>query len=174
MKCEPPKLRFWRFVDKISHPKGCWLWTGNRTASGYGYFVLSGKRTARDRIVAHRMSYIWAFGEIEDVKLFVCHHCDNRLCVNPEHLFLGTAKDNTQDALKKGRLACGERSPLRVNPALIRRGSQVHCAKLTEEQVLQIRAMRACGEKLGIIGAKFGIPFQTVHQITARKNWGWL
>lgn len=78
----------------------CILWTGGRWANGrYGYVWLGGKKV----ISAHRKAWIDAYGEIPN-KLFVCHKCDVPLCVNPKHLFLGTHKDNMQDALKKGRL----------------------------------------------------------------------
>jgi hypothetical protein len=89
-----------RFVKKVIKTKnGCWLWSGSiRNKSGYGGFNLNGKT-----MYAHRAAYILYKEEIPE-GLLICHKCDNRLCVNPEHLFLGTAKDNWQDAVNKGRI----------------------------------------------------------------------
>lgn len=76
---------------------GCWLWTAGLGGSGYGA-LRYGTPTR-----AHRVSYMVFVGPITD-GLFVCHRCDTPLCVNPDHLFLGTAKDNAVDAMRKGRL----------------------------------------------------------------------
>lgn len=78
-------------------PNGCWEWTGYRLPSGYGKMSYKGQRAK----FVHRMSYL-AFHESPADK-DVCHHCDNPPCVNPKHLFLGTAKDNAIDMMKKKR-----------------------------------------------------------------------
>ena len=88
-----------RFFDKVNKTESCWLWTpGSRGKTGYGAFKIKGKV-----IDSHRVSYEIHKGEIPE-KMYVCHTCDNRKCVNPEHLFLGTAKDNWQDGFDKGRI----------------------------------------------------------------------
>lgn len=86
--------KFWVHVNKTDY---CWLWTG-AVAGKYGQC----RSAPHTKIPAHRYSYILNVGEIPD-GLYVCHRCDVRLCVRPDHLFLGTAKDNAQDMVAKGR-----------------------------------------------------------------------
>jgi len=88
-----------RFFDKINKTETCWIWTAaSRGKTGYGAFKLNGKV-----IDAHRVSYQIHKGDIP-TRMHVCHTCDDRKCVNPEHLFLGTPKDNWQDGFDKGRI----------------------------------------------------------------------
>lgn len=90
--------RFEAKVSPVPHA-GCWLWTGAETGTGYGAFWAHGERRA------HRVSYRLYKGPIPN-GMVVCHRCDTPLCVNPEHLFLGTQRDNMLDASRKGRLPC--------------------------------------------------------------------
>ena len=90
-----PVERFWGNVKKTS---SCWLWTGYKEKDGYGRFrVGRGKRMR-----AHRFSWLYLRGDIPENKI-ICHKCDNPICVNPDHLFVGTHKENTTDMFNKGR-----------------------------------------------------------------------
>jgi len=86
-----------RFFQKVLKTDSCWLWTGGIATQGYGVFRVDGKSVS-----AHRHSYKIHKGEIPD-GMHVCHSCDVRNCVNPDHLWVGTATDNMQDMIKKGR-----------------------------------------------------------------------
>ena len=128
--------------------RGCVEWTGDRTDRGYGRISINYK-TKR----VHRVSYELHFGPIPD-ELCVLHRCDNPPCFNPEHLFLGTNKDNTQDMLRKGR-----RRPQRWGN------------KLTAEQVVKIRADTRNGR---IVGEEYHISTQVVSKVRLRQIWKWV
>jgi hypothetical protein len=130
-----PAERFWAKVDKSGE---CWVWTGSRTPKGYGS-AFDGKRLRR----AHRLIWEWENGPIPD-GMVVCHRCDNPPCVRPSHLFLGTAADNTADMLAKGR---------HVAPTGLANGR----AKLSAEQIAEIRARRDAGEQLRPIADDYGV-----------------
>lgn len=107
---------------------------------------------------AHRYFYEKRFGAVP-AGLFVCHTCDNRSCVNPEHLFLGTNEDNMKDAAAKGRTARGEKN------------GQV---KLTSRQILKIRGLYQSGLTQQKIADRFGIHQVHVSDIILRRRWAWL
>lgn len=122
-----------RFFSRVAHEPntGCWLWFGATTSTGYG--TLSVRNV---RVLAHRFSYELHHAEIP-AGMLVCHTCDVRCCVNPEHLFLGDATANAVDASRKGRLARGERHATarltRADVARIRRASHRSTADLARE-----------------------------------------
>lgn len=88
-----------RFFEKVNKTDSCWLWTAALNSRDYGSFTYE-----RKRMSAHRFSYMYFVGELVP-GLFVCHSCDVRHCVNPAHLFLGSAQDNHDDMISKGRSA---------------------------------------------------------------------
>ena len=139
--------RFWTRVDSSGGPEACWLWTGYVSENGYGVFSVNGRGYK-----AHRVSYLIEHGRIENDRL-VLHRCDVRACVNPAHLFLGTPKDNSQDAVRKGR-----------NTKLY--GEQNGKTKLTRAAVLAIR--RICkrgGVYQKTVAKQFGVSEATVSYV---------
>lgn len=139
-------------------PNGdCWEWRGYVHPTGYGQI---GRGAAGEGVIhTHRAAYMVAKGEIPD-GLWVLHTCDNRLCCNPDHLWLGTPKQNTQDMIAKGRRRKASDTP---------RGEDVSLAKLTEEMVRAMRAeppmtFRALGEKYGVTAA-------TANKVILRRTW---
>lgn len=131
----------------------CWEWTKARNkVSGYGAI-----NDGAGKIVgAHRVAYQMEFGDF-DPALDVLHHCDNPPCCNPKHLFLGTAKDNADDMVAKGRA--------RPNP---RKGMKHHAAKLTDDIVREIRASR---DRHIDLARKHGVSGTTIQYVRERKTW---
>ena len=146
--------RFWTRVDVSGGPEACWLWTGYVGENGYGVACVKGKAYK-----AHRVSYFIEHGRIDNDRL-VLHRCDVRACVNPAHLFLGTPKDNSRDAVMKGR-----------NTKLY--GEQNGKAKLTRADVLAIRrACRRGGVYQKTVAKQLGVSEATVSYVVNGGRWG--
>lgn len=157
------EARFWSKVDRTG--TGCWLWTAGRSRRGYGVFSSSQRY-----VNAHRVAWELTYGAIPP-GLLVCHRCDNPPCVNPEHLFLGTAADNARDAAAKGRLLCGDENPSRRNREIRPRGEGHANAKLTAAAVLRLREDYRRGFSYRELGVRYGIQRSHVHNLIAGRAW---
>lgn len=140
---------------------GCWEFTGFRLPKKYGKI----QGYSRGKIeLAHRFSWMLHFGPIP-AGMNVCHRCDNPPCVNPNHLFLGTASDNQQDSMRKGRK--------HVNATLpATRGERHWKNKLTLEQVRIIKSRAS--EPRTVLGREFGVRRQYISNIICGRKWAWV
>lgn len=136
-------LNFWEQVDKSQK---CWLWTGSGNIAGYGRFTFNGTY-----MLAHRASWIINNAQMP-LELNVLHKCDVPLCVNPKHLWLGTKKDNALDMSAKGR-------------------ASIPFAKMTVQQVREIRARRKNGEKGVNLAREYGLCTSQIAGINTRRYW---
>ncbi len=143
------KAHFWSKVDKSGD---CWEWKAGKTSGGYGVFWMDLKQN-----LAHRVAMAFSGENVPD-DLCVCHTCDNRSCVNPDHLFVGTQQDNLRDMVEKGR-----------GPD--RRGENSATAKLTSNDVLSIRSD---SRSHCVIANDYGVAQSTVTRIKNGKRWSHL
>ena len=141
-----------RFMDKVNSD---WQWTARKTEEGYGQMRFEGKA-----LRAHRVSYELFNGPIPD-GMFVLHSCDDPSCVNPDHLHLGNDSMNIREAYQRKR-----RIPL---PSY---GESNKHAKLTEDQVLEIRKLVAEGRTRASVVKQFGVSKSQVANIVTKKQWG--
>lgn len=136
--------RFWEKVE-VRGDSECWNWMGATYVTGYGSISLPGWRTGS--IKAHRFSAMLHFGMF-DRRLWVLHHCDNRLCVNPAHLYLGDVRDNARDAAQRGRLAAMRQTHCRhgheLTPSNIFPDVNGHrrCRKCSSRRGMEYRARK--------------------------------
>lgn len=109
----------------------CWSWTRKKNSTGYGYMHFRGAL-----VLAHRVSWMLSTGEWPDEALLVCHGCDNPECTNPDHLFLGTAKDNAQDAVRKGRIkhGCSQGHSMTATEGVVIVNGKRRCAACLENK----------------------------------------
>lgn len=131
---------------------GCWEWTGRRDRQGYGRLRMNGKEC-----LAHRVAWELTRGPIPE-GMKVCHSCDNPPCIRPDHLWLGTQRDNVLDMEHKGR-------------AVHVRGQHQGSAKLTEKQVLRIRIRCANGEGRRKLAREYGVSHTNVELIVCGRAW---
>lgn len=134
----------------------CWSWLKSRNETGYGQIEFS-RNGVRFNLLAHRVAWALHIGDIPSGFL-VCHKCDVRDCVNPNHLFLGTANDNTQDMLRKGRHRADA-------------GEECHNALLTEEDISLIRGLHRKGLGASFISRIFGVRPCTITNLCAGRSW---
>ncbi|MCK9568765.1 HNH endonuclease [Candidatus Pacearchaeota archaeon] len=154
----PVLVRFW---EKVHKTKSCWIWTGALGGGSYGLIWLNGRNYP-----AHKLSWEIHFGKIPKGKL-VCHNCpggDNPSCVNPAHLFLGTHQENLHDASLKGMLSTAKD------------GSKNPMAKLTENDVLEIRRRYIKGNRRGpnssyALALEFGVRQSWIRTIAYKRRW---
>jgi hypothetical protein len=128
---------------------GCWEWQGSRDTGGYGMISWNAKYQK-----AHRVSYQAFTGKPIPAGMVVCHNCDNPRCINPNHLRIGTMKENMADRDAKGRRDV--------------KGEQIGTSKLTAKDVFDIRASEL---SLSVLAAMYGVDKSNVHLIRAGKSW---
>ena len=143
--------RFWNKVD-TKDKEECWEWQGAIQSKGYGSVGISKGKTA----LTHRVAFEITYGEIPD-GLMVLHKCDNRKCVNPRHLFLGTNADNVKDMVKKGRQAKGEKN----GRSKLTRGEVENIRKIYKEEKCIHRE----------IADQFGVSISSIRKIVNKEYW---
>ena len=142
------ETRFWKNVNKTDT---CWIWKGVQFGHGYGNF-----RCCGDSCAAHRISWIITHKRIPE-GMQVLHHCDNRLCVRPDHLWLGKNIDNVMDKVKKLRHDFGEKHP---------------GARLTEKQIIEIRSLyKPYTMTAKMLSKKYEISISNIYSVLKNKIW---
>lgn len=161
-----------RFMGKtMEADSGCLEWVGCVTPNGYGAIQVGGVKRG-----AHRVAYELFVGEIPD-GMFVCHRCDNTRCVRPDHLFVGTPKDNSADRDAKGRAADrrGAANPMWKGGPPPRpgkaRGERNHTAKLRDADIPVIRERLIVGETVAEIARTYGVAWPQINRIKTGEGW---
>ncbi len=157
--------RFMENVDVFQSPENCWEWQGPMLWNGYGKMDVCAKMHR-----AHRISYVIHNGEEIPDGMVIMHTCDNRRCVNPLHLKLGTQIENLADCKKKGRLCQGQRRS-EIQKRVSNKGESHYRAKLTKEDVLVILKLLKEGNSLNSIAKKFNMNHGAIRGIKIGRNW---
>ena len=156
--------RFWKKVRKGDGGDSCWEWIGGKIGDGYGNFAFR-QNGEKKSVLAHRFVFEQHHDMIVWPGFCVLHSCDNRACINPNHLFLGTNQDNVDDKVRKGRQWCPK-------------GVLAPWAKLTAEQVLEIRETwrnrKRVRGTVSSLAERFGVSCSTISRITHERGWGHL
>ena len=146
-----------RILARVKRVNGCWIWAGPKHRSGYGIVKIKGVG-----VRAHRASHAAFTGLISD-QSFICHHCDNKSCVNPDHLYEGTHASNMRDMVSRSRhnamqpgARCGEKNPK---------------ARLTIEKVMEVRRRLANGEAKKRVAREMCVAPQTIRDIASGATW---
>jgi len=135
----------------------CWEWIGsNPNQDGYGIFYYENTQD-----MAHRMSWMVTHNRILEAGEVVCHHCDNPICVNPKHLFVGTQTDNIKDMVQKGR----QRS---------HKGELNNKSILNEKKVKEIKSRRRDGVTYKSLAKEFSVSEGCINHIINGRHWGWV
>jgi hypothetical protein len=145
--------RLWSRIEKCG-PDECWPWHGAHTPAGYGLIYRNGSMTTASHVV-----YELTYGPLSQNQI-VCHTCDNPPCCNPSHLFAGTDKTNSDDKLAKGREGHPDNRGVR-NPHV----------RLTEPDVLEIRAAHLVGSSLSSLATQYGVNIPAIWKIIKRRTW---
>lgn len=151
-----------RFLENVSPEpsSGCWLWTASYSENGYGRFWVGVARGNGSVWQAHRAALLLLRG-VEPGGMCACHRCDNRACVNPDHLFLGTYLDNNRDMTAKGRHGYGGLP-----------GESHHQARLTAKQVREIRLARKAGVTGRELASRYGVSGSAIYSAANGRTWG--
>jgi len=149
----------WLATHYENGPGGCMNWTRHTNQQGYGKMRIGSRRDGTSKVVfAHRLSAsVWKGFDLNS-KLRVLHKCDNPLCINPDHLFIGTQADNMADCKRKGRI----RAP---------KGEKAGNSKLMPDQIVEIRSACADGAIQRVLAKQYGVSQSLVSKIMLRKIW---
>jgi len=178
-QCVPAEARFWKHVSKT---ESCWNWTGARNKTGYGSFGIE----KGNIVLAHRFSYELHFAPVPEGML-VCHQCDNPSCIRPDHLFLGTPRENSQDMVNKGRSVKGRPETYerldrirqsgddhfsRRCPEKVLRGERNGASKLTDASVAEIRHRYEEGNiSQSALASEFSVSQRTIWRVVINLSY---
>lgn len=145
----------------IDKETGCWNWTRCKNGDGYAVLSINGRQYR-----ASRVAYTIFKGQIP-AYLLVCHTCDRPICVNPDHLFLGTPLDNVRDMVRKGRNVL----PPKATPETVARGHRHYKTLLTLDQVAEIRERVSKGQIVLQIAAEMNLKYSQVYPVVRGRTW---